>query len=56
MPEMECHISDGPRDPDDLPTPTEQERIDSATCAVCGIEWVDVLAGFDTCAGCTNNN
>ena len=59
MPKMECHISDGPQTPEDVEVfgypEEEQERIDNATCAVCGIEWVDVLAGFDTCDGCTKN-
>lgn len=27
----------------------------TAKCVVCGIEWVDVHAGFDTCEGCTRN-
>lgn len=71
MPEMECHISDGPQTPDEMPGhggPTETCSIHGcemdgehcpmceAVCVVCGHEWVDVAAGFDTCDGCTNNN
>lgn len=33
------------------PRPKPQ-KFGSESCTVCGVEWVDAAAGFDTCAGC----
>lgn len=61
---MPCHISDGPQepgdelishseeDPDEAYDRQRQQEIDNAVCAICKVEWVDVINGEDTCAGC----
>lgn len=64
---MPCHITDGPTDPEDADDAwrtedrwLELERMSdydydkaaNAVCTICGVEWVDVLHGEDTCAGC----
>lgn len=65
--DMPCHITDGPSDPEDADdrwrtedrwleleriSDYDYDRAQAARCVVCNVEWVDVLHGEDTCAGC----
>jgi len=58
---MPCHITDGPTDPEDAEdrwrdleriSDYDYDKAANAVCTICGVEWVDVLHGEDTCAGC----
>ena len=58
---MPCHITDGPSDPEDADdrwrdleriSDYDYDRAQKARCVICNVEWVDVLHGEDTCAGC----
>jgi len=63
---MPCHISDGPRHPDEdaeYYDPALEDQIaedqarqlaQGALCAVCCKKYVDVLAGEDTCPDCVD--
>lgn len=62
---MPCHITDGPSDPEDaddrwrdreledrIAEDQAREEAISAVCVVCHKNYVDVLAGEDTCPDC----